>query len=210
MNFLDLWQERLYKAHTIPNFTRRTSELKGIHGAIADFIKENSSYDVQDMRTHEYQFINSKNMGSKKVDIALLKDGKLKGAILFKTVCKDYNKNANNYYENMKGEAAIFIEDNIPIYQMMWLPTYLPCSKSNGKKGWEIPIASHFRDYDNFIAHRSSYWDPLQVDIFFFDVDYANNYQLNYSNSNELKLYNGNKTIEEGLLNFIKKVEAHG
>lgn len=203
--FLELERDRLYKAHTITNYTRSAASLLDIHSAIADYIKDHSSYAIQDMRTHEYVFTNSKGMGSKKVDIALLdNDGKLKGAILFKGVCKDYNKNANNYYESMKGESSLFIEDNIPVYQMMWLPSYLPSSNSTG---WETPSINHIENYDSFIINKSSYWDALQIDIFFFDIDYRNNYQINYSN--KLKLKNSNKTIEEGLEKFIQEVDRH-
>ena len=204
MNFLELEKDRLYKAHTIKNYTRSATSLLDIHSAIADYIKEHSSYTIQDMRTHEYVFTNSKGMGNKKVDIALLNNNELKGAILFKGVCKDYNKNANNYYENMKGESSLFIEDNIPVYQMMWLPSYLP---NSGTTGWEAPAANHIKNYDCFIINKSSYWDPLQIDIFFFDIDYQNNYQINYSN--KLKLKNGNSTIEEGLDKFIQEVDRH-
>lgn len=204
MDFFPLWSDRLYKAHTIKNYTRSTSKLADIHGMLADYIKDHSSYDIQDMRTHEFEFINSKGMGSKKIDIALLKDGELKGAVLFKTVCKDYNKNANNYYECMKGEGSLFIEDNIPVYQMMWLPSYLPSSNGNG---WETPGKNHIDAYDGFIIGKSSYWDLLQVDVFIFDVDYQNNYQISYSNKFQLK--NGNKTVEEGLKKFIQEVDYH-
>ena len=75
MDFFPLFSDRLYKAHTIKNYTRNTSKLADIHGMLADYIKDHSDYDIQDMRTHEFEFINSKGMGSKKVDIALLKDG---------------------------------------------------------------------------------------------------------------------------------------
>lgn len=204
MDFLALEKTRLYKAHTISNYTRSTTSLLDIHSAIADYIKNHSSYTVQDMRTHEYTFVNSKGMGSKKIDIALLNNNELKGAILFKGVCKDYNKNANNYYENMKGEASLFIEDNIPIYQMMWLPSYLPSSNSTGM---EMPAANHIENYDAFISNKSSYWDLLQIDIFFFDVDYENDYQISYSN--KLRLKNGNQTIEDGLEKFIQEVNCH-
>lgn len=204
MNFLELERIRLYKAHTIANYTRSSTSLLDIHSAIGDYVRDHSSYDIQDMRTHEYVFNNSKGMGSKKVDIALLKQGKLKGVILFKGICKDYNKNANNYYENMKGESSIFIEDNIPVYQMMWLPSYLPSSNT---KGWESPAENHIENYDAFIKNKSTYWNLLQIDIFFFDINYENNYQIAYSNTMALK--NGNKTIEQGLQKFIQEVDNH-
>lgn len=204
MDFLLLEKNRLQKAHANPNYTRSNESLKIIHGALANYIKEHSNYDIQDANTAEYLFTNSKQMGQKKVDIALLKNSQLQGVIMFKGVCKDYNKNANNYYENMKGESSLFIEDNIPIYQMMWLPSYLPASN---KKGWETIGQNHLDNYSNFIKNKSNYWNLLQLDIFIFDIDYKNDYNINYSQN--MNVLGCSTTIEEGLEKFIKEVNAH-
>lgn len=204
MDFLSYETDRLYKAYTIPNYTRSPKSLVDIHGALADYINSHSKYTTQDMRTHEYQFVNSRGMGKKVVDIALFDGEELKGVILFKGICRDYNKNANNYYENMKGESSLFIEDNIPVYQMMWLPSYL---KKSGGNGWETPGEGHLNDYNNFIQYKSNYWNLLQVDVFIFDIDYNNNYQTQYSK--KLNIPNCSKTIEEGLNKFIRKVDRH-
>lgn len=144
-------------------------------------------------------------MGEKKIDVALFDEHNiLKGVIMFKGVCKDYNKNANNYYEVMKGESSLFIEDNIPVYQMIWIPSFLPSSNA---KGWEAPSEKHLNYYESFINNRSSYWDLLQLDVFLFDVDYENNYDIDYSHS--LSVKGCSKTIEDGLNKFIQEVNKH-
>ena len=118
--------------------------------------------------------------------------------------CYNEEKALPYYYENMKGESSLFIEDNIPVYQLMWLPDYLPSSSS---KKWEIPGQKHLDYYSNFIKNKSSYWDLLKVDIILFHIDYENNYNTTYSNN--LFVDGCSKTVEEGLDAFLKEVNSH-
>ena len=77
--------------------TRSSKVITPIHSAIAQQIQENSEYTTISLADgEEYTFEGI--YGSKKIDIAVFdKNGKLKGAILFKGIRSEYNKNANNF-----------------------------------------------------------------------------------------------------------------
>ena len=125
--------EQIKTADTVANSTRSNKILIPMHKAIADFIDANSNYHTQSLPDSEYEV--NFSYGSKKIDIAILDDaGNLKGAILFKGIRSEYNKNANNYYEQMKGESSLFIDNNIPVYQIILIPTKVHHKKTNGER----------------------------------------------------------------------------
>ena len=139
-------------------------------------------------------------LGTKKVDVAIFdKEGKkLLGVIMFKGIRSEYNKNANNYYETMKGESSLFVEAGIPVFQVVFIPTKVKHKTTKGM-GFEEPTEKSFKNYENFINQKSSYWDLLKLSVYYFDIDY-NNFIANYSN----KVVKGvEPTLEEGLLHFI-------
>ena len=179
----------------------RSSKLLGpMHYAIAQFIENYSPYITQSLPNSEYNFVGLS--GEKKVDIAIFDDTKnLKGVVMFKGIRASYNKNANNYYENMKGESSLFIDSQVPIYQICLIPSLIRI----GNK-FEVPGEKHIKNYSNFNTNKSSYWDLLKLGVWFFDIDY-DNYQIEYSN---IKINNVENTIEEGLINFIKLIENNG
>lgn len=117
--------------------------------------------------------------GNKKIDIAIIDEKNvLKGAIMFKGIRSEYNKNANNYYENMKGESSLFIENNIPVYQVIFIPTQI----KHGD-GFEVPTQQSYLNYYNFINYHSSYWNKLKLGVFYFDITYKDSrYMASYSN----------------------------
>ena len=90
---------------------------------------------------------------------------------MFKSIKSEYNKNANNYYENMKGESSLFIDNNISVYQIIFIPTAVRHKKSNGEKTFETPTENSYKNYCNFISNHSSYWNNLKLGVFYFDVD---------------------------------------
>ena len=180
--------------------TRSSKIIEPIHSAIANFIVNNSNYRTQALPQSEYTFVGLS--GTKKVDIAIFdENNKLKGVIMFKGIRASYNKNANNYYENMKGESSLFIDSGIPVYQICLIPSSIKI----GNK-FEKPGIKHIQNYSNFNITKSQYWDLLKLGIWIFDIDYTN-YDINYSDT---KIQNVEDTIEEGLLNFIKLMEQNG
>lgn len=180
--------------------TRSSKIIEPIHSAIANFIVNNSNYKTQALPQSEYTFVGLS--GTKKVDIAIFdENNKLKGVIMFKGIRASYNKNANNYYENMKGESSLFIDSGIPVYQICLIPSSIKI----GDK-FEKPGIKHIQNYSNFNITKSQYWDLLKLGIWIFDIDYTN-YDINYSDT---KIQNVEDTIEKGLLNFIKLMEQNG
>lgn len=198
----DYYAEQIKTADTVANSTRSNKILVPMHKAIADFITAHSNYHTQSLPDTEYEAIF--DYGSKKVDIAIFDEvGNLKGVILFKGIRSEYNKNANNYYEQMKGESSLFIDNNIPVYQIILIPTKIHHKKSNGERGFEVPTDKSFNNYNNFIKNKPAYWDLLKLGVFYFDIDYTD-YSIEYSKD---KVIDGMEpTIETGLLNFIEMV----
>lgn len=204
MNFIELYANQIKIADTIPNSTRSNKILIPMHKAIADYVAMHSRYHTQSLPDSEY--LAEFPYGTKKVDIALLDDNNnLKGAILFKGIRSEYNKNANNYYEQMKGESSLFIDNNVPVYQIILIPT-LVHHKTNGKPTFETPTEKSFNNYNNFINTKPNYWNLLKLNVFYIDVDYTN-YTANYSTNKIIN--NIELNLEEGLLNFIKEVDNH-
>ena len=179
--------------------TRSSKVITPMHSAIAKQIQENSEYTTISLADgEEYTFEGI--YGSKKVDIAVFdKNGKLKGAILFKGIRSEYNKNANNFSENMRGESALFIDSGIKVYQIIFIPTKV--RKSNGK--FEKPNDNSYMNYCNFInfSQQHPFWKNLKLGVFYLEMDY-DNYSATYSKE---KRVNGvEKTLEEGIFNFIE------
>ncbi len=202
MIFPDLFADQFRLIDTTPNATRSNRILIPIHSAIAKIISENTSYKVISLPDSEYQF--KSDIGSKKIDIAIVdEEDNLKGAIMFKAIRSEYNKNANNYYESMKGESSLFLDNDIPVYQIIFIPTQVKRSRG----GYETPTEKSYCNYCNFINSHKSYWDNLKLGVFYFDIDYDYDYEIFYSD----KVVPGvEDTLTEGLINFIEGVNNNG
>lgn len=203
MIFPTLFANQFREIENNPNATRSDKILIPIHSAIAHIVSEHTDYEVISLPDKEYKF--ESNIGSKKVDIAIIDPNikKLKGAIMFKGVRSEYNKNANNYYEIMKGESSLFIDNNIPVYQIILIPTMVRHKKSNGEKTFETPTEHSYLNYCNFINNHTPYWNNLKLGVFYLDIDYDANYKANYSNKT---IPNMESTLTEGLINFMRGV----
>ena len=201
MIFNELFSNQFKEVEKNQYATRSNKILIPIHSAIAEIIAEHTSYKVISLPSSEYEF--KSEFGTKKVDIAIVDDeNNLKAAIMFKGIRSEYNKNANNYYENMKGESSLFIDSNIPVYQIIFIPTQVK-HKKNNEYVLETPTEKSFNNYNNFINHHTPYWNKLKLGVFYFDIDYENNYKTIYSSK---KMPGVEDTLTEGLINFIKGV----
>lgn len=203
MIFPDLFADQLRKTELNPYATRSKKNLYPIHSTIADIVAQYTKYKVMSFPGKEYCFIS--DIGTKDVDIAIVDEkNTLKGAIMFKSIKSEYNKNANNYYENMKGESSLFIDNGIPVYQIIFIPTKVRHRNSHGEKTFEIPTGKSYKHYCNFIKLHPPYWDTLKLGVYYFDVDYKNDYKISYSK----KVVPGVEgTLTEGLINFMKEVK---
>lgn len=101
---------------------------------------------------------------------------------MFKSIKSEYNKNANNYYENMKGESSLFIDNGIPVYQIIFIPTKVRHKNSRSEKVFEAPTKKSYQHYCNFVKLHSPYWNNLKLGVYYFDVDYEDDYEVSYSN----------------------------
>lgn len=198
MNYLQLFGEQLQKVAINPNITRSSSLIKPMHTEIATQV-EFYGFQTRSLQNKEYTFIGP--YGTKDLDIAIFKDGKLIGAIMFKGIKSEYNKNANNYFENMRGENQLFVDGNLPVYQIILIPTKIKHKNSNKEIVFETPSKNHIINYDNYI---NSCYKPskVKIGVYFLDIDYST-YETKYS---DIKIHNIEDTIEEGIENFIKSL----
>lgn len=202
MIFCDLFGEQMKIVDSNSNATRSNKILFPIHSQIRQILSEYSKYNIVSLPDKEYLFDSA--IGSKKVDIALIdEEGHLKGAVMFKAIRSEYNKNANNYYENMKGESSLFIDNGIPVYQIIFIPTQIHHKNSRGDKIFETPTQKSYDNYYNFCLNHSNYWHKLKLGVYYFDFDY-DTYKVSYSNKT---IPNVESTLTEGLINFALEVE---
>ena len=196
--FDSIYAKQFEEISNNPNATRSSKLIAPMHLAIAEFVKKNSEYEAISLPFSEYEFVSE--LGTKKVDIAIFdkESQKLLGVIMFKGIRSEYNKNANNYYESMKGESSLFIESGIPVFQIVFIPTKIKHKTTKGST-FEEPTDKSFKNYENFINHKSAYWNLLKLSVYYFNIDY-NNFSAEYS---EKKIKGIEPTLEEGLLTFI-------
>ncbi len=194
MKYLKHFGDQFKKVAMDPNATRSSALLEPMHTEIAKQV-ESYGFQTRSLKNKEYEFIGP--YGSKKLDIGIFKNGKLVGAIMFKGIRSEYNKNANNYFEGMRGESQLLIDGGIPVYQIMLIPTKVK-HKNNSNIVFEIPAEKYSINYSNYI---NSKYKPnkLKVGVYYVDVNY-NTYEVNYSNK---KILGVEDTIEEGIKNFI-------
>ena len=167
-----------------PNATRSPSLIVPIHSAIADQIEE-MGYKTKSLRNHEYEYVGP--YGSKMCDIAIFDNkSQLKGVILTKWIRSNYGKNANNYFEGMRGESQLFVDGGVPIYQTIFIPTF------------ENPTQ---KSYDNYSTYIKSYVPKgMKVGVWYMDVDDAG--RAAYSSK---KIIEGvEPTLTDGIKNFVE------
>lgn len=187
-----------------PNSTRSNKIIKPIHDYIADIVEKNSSYKTKSYRNKELKF--TSDIGNKDVDIAILdKDGNVKGVIMFKMVRSSYLKNKNNYYENMKGEASLFIDNNIPVYEIAIIPHVIP-KREDGVLTWEKLSPSHFTEMNNWFAHKNSYWNKLAIGYWCIEMDYEKSH-AEYSSVITFNNSFNATDIGDGIVKFVKNLE---
>lgn len=201
MIFPHLFAEQIRIVESNPNATRSNKILFPLHSTIAKIVSEHTNYKVVSLPEREYNY--KSNIGSKNVDIAVIDEqNNLKAAIMFKAIRSEYNKNANNYYENMKGESSLFIDNGIPVYQIIFIPTRVRHKNGRGEKVFEIPSDNSYNHYCAFVANRSSYWNNLKLGVFYLDIDY-DYYKASYSSQTVPGIEN---TLTEGLINFMEDI----
>lgn len=202
MQYLKLFSEQFEKVEKNPNITRSSNLLLPMHSAIAEQI-EKYGYMTRSLKNKEYTYVGP--YGNKKLDIAIFKNNKLIAAIMFKGIRSEYNKNSNNYFENMRGESQLLIDGQIPVYQVIFIPTQVKHKKTNGEIILEKPTLESTNNYSNYI---NSHYKPskLKLGVYYIDIDYKN-YTAQYSSR---LIPSVESTLTEGINNFIKDVDING
>lgn len=168
--------------------TRSPRMLDSMHDAIATQVEE-LGYKTK----REVEFVGA--YGTKKVDIAILDDNSnVIGAIMFKGIRSNYNKNANNYFEGMRGENSLFLDKDVPVYQIIFIPTVIRKDST-----WEHPSEKSYTNYCNYI--QSYLPEKAKVGVYYFDV----NYDTNVAVYSDKKVPNIEETLSEGIENFVRK-----
>lgn len=185
MQYAKLYGEQFPIVWNNPNATRSSALITPIHSAIADQC-EQIGFRTKSLRNHEYEFVGY--YGSKKCDIALFDEqGHLKGVILTKWIRSNYNKNANNFFENMRGESQLFIDSRVPVYQTIFIPTF------------ERPTPKSTENYQIYINKFCPV--NLKIGVWYMDVEEETG-KTTYSNQ---KTISGvEPTLTEGINNFLK------
>lgn len=172
--------------------TRSPKIIDSLHETIANQVKSKGF-----LVKREYKFQGL--FGSKKVDIAVLDEEKnIIGAIMFKGIRSEYNKNANNYFEQSRGENCLFIESGIPVYQIIFIPTQVRHKDSKGNKVFEVPTKESYSNYCNYLKKYVPNY--VKYGVYYFDVNYENN-TAKYSNK---VVPNVEETVTEGINNFLE------
>lgn len=202
MKYVKLFGEQFKEVKKNPNITRSSALLLPMHSAIAEQV-EQFGLETKSLKNKEYTY--NGPYGNKKLDIGIFKNSKLIAAIMFKGIRNEYNKNSNNYFENMRGESQLLIDGNIPVYQIILIPTQIKHKKANGEIVFETPTRDSIKNYSNYI---NSKYKPskLKVGVYYIDVDYKN-YTAQYSSTT---IPTVEKTLTEGINNFIKEVDKNG
>ena len=117
---------------------------------------------------------------------------------MFKGIRSEYNKNANNYFEQSRGENCLFIESGIPVYQIIFIPTQVRHKDSKGNKVFEVPTKESYSNYCNYLKKYVPNY--VKYGVYYFDVDYENN-TAKYSNK---IVPNVEETVTEGINNFLE------
>lgn len=204
MIFSELFGKQIHDTELKIVSTRSNKVLFPIHSNIANIARMYTKDEVISLPEKEFTF--EGKYGTKNVDIAIVDSisKNLKGAIMFKGIRSEYNKNSNNFYENMKGESSLFIDSDIPIYQIIFIPTKVRHKDSKGIMTFETPSEKSYNNYCNFIANKPNYWEKLKLGVYYFDVEYTGDYVTHYADKTVPGV---ERTLTEGIKNFIERIK---
>ena len=196
MKYLPLFADQFKKVQKNPFATRSNTIILPMHKAMADQV-ETHGFKTRSLKNGEYNFLGP--YGEKKLDIAIFdNNNKLLGAIMFKGIRSEYNKNRNNYFENMRGESQLLIDGNISVYQIILIPTKCKHRDSSGNIVFETPNEKSTENYNSYIIGGYKP-EKLKVGVFYIDIDYKN-FKASYS-TRRIEAIKEN-TMTEGIDNF--------
>lgn len=198
MTYIEIFAEQFKIIKNNPNATRSSALLLPMHSKIADQV-ETFGFITKSLRNKEYTYEGP--YGTKKLDIAIFDKDKLIGAIMFKGIRSEYNKNSNNYFENMRGESQLLLDGNIPVYQIILIPTKIKHKLSSGQIIFEKPTEQSITNYTNYIVSKYKP-DKLKLGIYYIDIDYEY-FTATYSDK---IIPTVELTLDEGINNFCRNL----
>lgn len=149
MNYKDLtWEDALLKSHKtlLNSHPRSPKKLIPPHQWIKETMKKNlgDGYkyyaigESSDKYDKEYKVPGK--FYDKMMDITILKNSEVVGAISFKFVASNYSQNSNNYFENLVGECFNIQANDIPFCHVFVIRSRIPYydNNKNVKKYEEI------------------------------------------------------------------------
>lgn len=138
------WEESLKESHKTLLSTHPRSPAKLIppHQWIKDTLKKNlpGNYEFYAMgdgnSKYDKEFKVSGKFYDKMVDITVVENNNVVGAVSFKFVASNYSQNSNNYFENLIGECFNIQAKDIPFCHVFVIRDKIPYydNKRNVKK----------------------------------------------------------------------------
>lgn len=156
-----------------PNITRSPKMTLEIHTSIKELCQKTlgDGYEVVCQDTREY--VHTGSFLDKKVDIAILKDEKLVGAIEVKAIRSSYKKNATNYFYNMLGETLNLKESGVKVCQLIVIPEVVKF-KEAGRVKEEVICDTQIEKYVK-LEKSDCFSKPDQLIVSMVSMDYENN-----------------------------------
>ena len=182
------------------NSTRSPMITLELHSYIKDLCQSYLGIDYEVICQDSKEYKANGIFSLKNLDIAILKNNEPVGAIEVKAIRQSYNKNANNYFENMIGETANLRLAGIKVCQVILLPDIVwDSSKLEYQTNGDTQLLKYKKLMDLDITQSIR---PNKLLLWYVSVDYNTYevYQSNYNTINDKNL----KLFLQNMYNYIK------
>ena len=158
---------------------RSTEKLKPAHRWLADAVAERLGGDYQARGIRDDNSLAREEEASgryydKRIDVAVLHQGRIVSGIGFKFVTSNYKQNSGNYFENLLGETANLQRADVGYGALMVLPSVVQyLGRGGGVQKEEIVNSHNMEKYLRLWKDRDFPHKPGAVGLVFVDIDYA-------------------------------------
>ena len=186
--------------------SQSNEKLKVLHKFIAQKLskKLGKTYKIHSLGINGEKKIKGRYF-DKTVDIAILKNGLDIAGIGLKFVMSNYAQNANNYFENMLGEAANIRANKIPYFQIIIIPEELPYFKKGGEfSKWENVNSHHIEKYLHLSSDNieSFFHTPTKTLLYLVDFPKMKNNPHNSKEYNNFYLNEKDLNVKEATIQY--------
>ncbi len=210
------------------NKNRSANKVDIIHGTIAKHLQEflGDKYIVKTKFTTGKEEMIIGRYNKKRVDILVENkfNNKQVAGLGFKFILSSFQKNSNNYFENMLGETSNIRSNNIPYFQIMVLLENIPNFINNGNISSYTKMNNNLMKKYNILSSdnaTSFFHSPSKLLILIFKDNveeqyikiktkkeyfnaFSNGFKYSLSNSVDIKFDSG--VILNQYLIFLKKI----